>query len=284
MRRVVLSILALALAALFVIPATASAATSSGYNDWNCRPSSAHPRPVVLIHGLGGTAEGNWGYQGPRLASAGYCAFSLTYGQPFPGAPIGGTRPVAESAQTVGAFIDKVRSGTGAAKVDVVGHSEGGFMSLYVPKKVPGAAGKIDKVVSLAPPTHGTTFAGLVTLGQLLGGQEFVDLLTKGVQCFACSDLVKGGAAVKELTDGPIAQPGIDYTIIATKFDALVTPTSTSFVDEPGVDNSYIQDTCRFDPVGHVGIAFDSTVTQLITNALDPANATKVRCGFGPPF
>lgn len=284
MRRAVLSVLALVLAALVVSPAAGASAASGGYNDWNCRPSTAHPRPVVLIHGLGGTAQGNWAYQGPRLASAGYCAFSLTYGQPFAGAPIGGTRPVAESARTVGAFIDKVRSETGVAKVDVVGHSEGAFLSLYVPKKVPGAAGKIHSVVALAPPTHGTTFAGLVTLGQLLGGQTFIDLLTKGVQCFACSDLVKGGAAVKELTDGPIAQHGVDYTVLATKLDALVTPTSTSFVDEPGVDNGYIQDTCRFDPVGHVGIAFDSTVTQLITNALDPANATTVRCGFGPPF
>lgn len=284
MRRPVLAVLALALLGAVLLPATATAAPSSGYNDWTCRPSAAHPRPVVLIHGLGGTAEGNWNYHGPRLADAGYCAFSFTYGQPFDGAPIGGTRPVAESAKTVGAFIDKVRSSTGAKKVDLVGHSEGGFLSLYVPKRVSGVAKKVDTVVSLAPPSHGTTFGGLVTIGQLLGGQAFVDLLTKGVQCFACSDLVDGGAAVKELTDGPIAQKGIDYTIIASRYDALVTPTSTSFVKEPGVRNGYVQDTCPLDPVGHIGIALDSTVTQLITNALDPSTAVKVVCGYGPPF
>lgn len=287
MRRPVLAVLvvtALALLGAFLVPSAAVAAPSSGYNDWTCQPSAAHPRPVVLIHGLGGTAEGNWNYHGPRLASADYCAYSLTYGQPFEGAPIGGTRPVAESAKTVGAFIDKVRSSTGAKRVDLVGHSEGGFLSLYVPKMVPGAAKKVDSVVSLAPPSHGTSFGGLVTIGKLLGGQAFIDLLTKGVQCFACSDLVDGGAAVKELTSGPIAQSGIDYTIIATRYDALVTPTSTSFVKEPGVDNSYIQDTCAFDPVGHIGIAMDSTVTQLITNALDPSTAKQVVCGYGPPF
>lgn len=282
MRRAALAVLTLALLGLFAVPATA--ATSSGYNDWTCQPSAAHPRPVVLIHGLGGTGEGHWTWFGPQLAGKGYCVYSFTYGQPFPGAPIGGTKPVADSAKTVGAFVDKVRAGTGVAKVDLVGHSEGGFLSLYVPKKVPGAAGKVDTVVSLAPPTHGTSFGGLVTIGQLLGGQAFIDLLTRGVQCYACSDLVDGGAAVQELNAGPIAQPGIDYTVIATKFDALVTPTSTSFVDEPGVDNSYVQDTCRFDPVGHIGMAFDPTVVQLVTNALDPRTAAAVKCGFGPPF
>jgi len=282
MRRAALAVLTLALLGLFAVPATA--ATSSGYNDWTCKPSAAHPRPVVLIHGLGGTGEGHWTWFGPQLAGQGYCVYSFTYGQPFPGAPIGGTKPVADSAKTVGAFIDKVRASTGVAKVDLVGHSEGGFLSLYVPKKVPGAAGKVDTVVSLAPPTHGTSFGGLVTIGKLLGGQAFIELLTKGVQCFACSDLVDGGAAVKELTAGPIAQSGIDYTVIATRFDALVTPTSTSFVDEPGVDNSYVQDTCRFDPVGHIGMAFDTTVLQLATNALDPRTAVDVKCGYGPPF
>jgi triacylglycerol esterase/lipase EstA (alpha/beta hydrolase family) len=282
MRRAALAVLTLALLGLFAVPATA--ATSSGYNDWTCKPSAAHPRPVVLIHGLGGTGEGHWTWFGPQVAGQGYCVYSFTYGQPFPGAPIGGTKPVADSAKTVGAFIDKVRASTGVAKVDLVGHSEGGFLSLYVPKKVPGAAGKVDTVVSLAPPTHGTSFGGLVTIGKLLGGQAFIELLTKGVQCFACSDLVDGGAAVKELTAGPIAQSGIDYTVIATRFDALVTPTSTSFVDEPGVDNSYVQDTCRFDPVGHIGMAFDTTVLQLATNALDPRTAVDVKCGYGPPF
>lgn len=49
------------------------------------------------------------------------------------------------------------------------------------------------------------------------------------------------------------------------------------------MDNQYVQDTCTADPVGHAGLAFDPTVTQLITNALDPSTADDVQCGFGPP-
>jgi len=66
------------------------------------------------------------------------------------------------------------------------------------------------------------------------------------------------------------------------RYGAVVTPTSTSFVREPGVTNYYIQDRRRFDPVGHIGIAADTGVTSMILNGLDPA--APVRCGVGLPI
>ena len=48
--------------------------------------------------------------------------------------------------------------------------------------------------------------------------------------------------------------------------------------------NTFVQDVCPLDPVGHVGLAFDPTVAQLVANALDPAHAKRVICGFGPPL
>jgi triacylglycerol esterase/lipase EstA (alpha/beta hydrolase family) len=268
-------------ASLALSAAPAIASTSSGYNDWSCHPTATHPDPVVLIHGLGSNGQENWSVDGPALATAGYCAYSLTYGENSPGDGVGGQQPVATSAQQIVSFIGQVRASTGALKVDLVGHSEGAFMTLYIPK-FGGIAEQIDRVVALAPPTHGTTVDGIVTLGQLLGGQQLVDFFPILLGCQACADLIAGSGVVKQLDTEPIAQPGITYTIIATRDDEVVTPTTTAFVTEPGVHDYYVQDKCPFDPVGHVGLAVDPGVTSMILNGLDPG--APIVCGFGPPF
>ncbi|WP_218024939.1 esterase/lipase family protein [Nocardia pseudovaccinii] len=258
---------------------SASAAPTSGYNDWSCRPSAAHPEPVVLLHGLGTTAERNWSFHAPKLEAAGYCVYSITYGQASPGGR-GGIIRIAESADQIAAFIDQVLAATGAGKVDLVGHSEGGILSLYVPK-VLNYAPKVHRVVALGQATHGTTLSGVITMGELIGGQDFVDAFPNGVGCYGCSDVVVGGEAIATLTDGPIAQRGVDYTIIATRSDAVSTPTETAFVREPGVTNLYVQDVCPLDQVGHIGLADDSTITSMILNALGTGGA--VECGVGRP-
>ncbi|MGW6276531.1 esterase/lipase family protein [Kribbella sp. NPDC055071] len=262
---------------------TTAAAPSSGFDNWSCKPSAAHPNPVVLLHGLGGNGPGNYSYLGPFLAAKGYCAFTLTYGQATPAIPVGGTVSIAQSSAEIQAFVQRVRQATGASKVDLVGHSEGAFQSIYGPK-VRGYAGQVGRVVALAPPTHGTTFAGLVSVGDYLGLRPLVDQVLNQFGCAACDELIVGGSAVRQVIAGPIAQPGVKYTVIASRFDALVTPHETSFIREPGVRNEYVQDTCPLDPVGHVGLAFDPTVAQLVANALDPAHAKPVLCAFGPPL
>ena len=269
---------------LAVLPAAhAAAAPAAGVNDWACLPSEAHPQPVVLLHGLGGTADGNWAYVGPRLAAEGYCTFALTYGAPAPNSFYAGFAPIAESAQEIADFVHQVLDTTGADEVDIVGHSEGGFLSLYVPK-FHALGDEVAQVVSLAPPTQSTDASGLLapfTRPPLHGwAKAFVELFG----CYACDDLVVSGGSVTQLTDGPIAVPGIEYTVIASRFDLLVTPTETSFVREPGVHNVLVQDLCPFDLVGHVGLAFDSGVYDMITNGLDPASTRPVRCSFGLPL
>ncbi|MDX6248220.1 MAG: hypothetical protein QOF10_1580 [Kribbellaceae bacterium] len=288
--RTILKRAAVAMAATAMIISSATAATattqaapSSGFDNWACKPSAAHPEPLVLLHGLGGNGPGNYSYLGPYLAAKGYCAFTLTYGQASPAIPVGGTVSVVQSSAEIEAFIDRVRQATGAAKVDIIGHSEGGFQSIYGPK-VRGYAAKVAKVVALAPPTHGTSFGGLVSVGDYLGLGPLVDQVLRQFGCPACDEIIVGGSAVNRLTTGPIAQAGVKYTVIASRFDALVTPHETSFIREPGVRNEFVQDTCPLDPVGHVGLAFDPTVAQLVANALDPAHTSRVSCGYGPPL
>jgi hypothetical protein len=151
--------------------------------------------------------------------------------------------------------------------------------------KTQSIANQIDKVVAIAPPTHGTTFAGLYNLAYIFGAAEraAVGQALSAFGCPACSDLGVGGAAVATLNRGPIAQPGVTYTIITSRYDELVTPTDTAFVNEPGVANKYVQDTCPYDPVGHIGEAYDLNVWHLTESALDPANAKSFTCSAGSP-
>jgi hypothetical protein len=44
-----------------------------------------------------------------------------------------------------------------------------------------------------------------------------------------------------------------------------------------------VQDVCPLDPVGHLGEAYDTTVWQMVENALDPAHAQAIACSYGFP-
>jgi triacylglycerol esterase/lipase EstA (alpha/beta hydrolase family) len=260
----------------------ASTASATGINDFTCTSSS---NPVVLLHGLGATYYEDLNYLQYWLQNQGYCTYSLTYGA-YDGFPyVGGLKPISESAPEIAAFIQEVISKTGKTKVDLVGHSEGAFQSLYVPK-FEGVSQLVDKIASIAPPTHATTFAGLYQLAYLFGNESrtAVGDVLHAVGCAACDDLGPDGAAVKRLNDGtPIVQPGNKVTIIASKYDELVTPTKTSFVYEDAVTNRYIQDTCPLDPVGHIGEAYDLNVWNLVKNVLDDTPDRRFVCLLGSP-
>ncbi|MCP2342584.1 esterase/lipase family protein [Actinomadura rupiterrae] len=263
--------------ARFILTGQDPGQSAPGVNVPGCVPSPAHPEPVVLLHGLDGNQYNGWAMIGPTLANAGYCVYSLNYGGT--GAFDGGTRHVAESATQIAAFIDKVRSETGAAKVRLVGHSEGGFMALYVPKKVPGMAAKVSRVVALAPPSHGTDLFGAVTILDVLHLRPVV-----GTACAGCADILAGSDVMKDFTATPIAQPGIDYTTLISKHDEAITPYTSAALHEPGTHDLVVQDTCPDDPVGHTGLAYDKGVVTMVTNALDPAHAQPVTCDSGIPF
>ncbi|KAJ5212385.1 uncharacterized protein N7498_004031 [Penicillium cinerascens] len=274
----------LSLRSLFATALLGASVVHAGFeiNDFSCTSDS---NPVVLLHGLGATYYEDLNFLQYWLQNQGYCTYSLTYGA-YEGFPfVGGLKHIADSAPQIAAYIKEVVQKTGKSKVDLVGHSEGAFQSLYVPK-FEGVSDLIDKIASIAPPTHGTTFAGLYDLAYLFGNasrKAVADVLdTFG--CGACDDLGPGGAAIARLNDGtPIVQPGNTVTIIASKFDELVTPPSTAFVHQDGVTNRYIQETCPLDPVGHIGEAYDLNVWNLVKNVLDSTPNRKFLCLIGSP-
>ncbi|MCX5138184.1 esterase/lipase family protein [Streptomyces sp. NPDC060011] len=264
-------------AAVAVVPAAtaqAASAPSSGWNNYSCKPSAAHPRPVVLVHGTFGNSVDNWLALAPYLTSRGYCVFSLDYGQ-LPGVPLfNGLGPIDKSAAQLQVFVDKVLAATGAAKADLVGHSQGGMMPRYYLKFLGGAA-KVNALVGIAPDNHGTTLSGLANLLPYFPGAA--DLLSSATPGLA--DQVAGSAFLTKLNAGGDTVPGVHYTVIATKYDEVVTPYTSQFLSGSDVHNVLLQNLCGLDLSEHVAIGIvDRIAYHEVANALDPAHASATTC------
>ncbi|MDJ0343127.1 alpha/beta fold hydrolase [Streptomyces sp. H10-C2] len=254
--------------------ASAQSAPSSGWNDFSCRPSAAHPRPVVLVHGTFGNGTDNWLGFAPYLVARGYCVFSFDYGQ-LPGVPFfDGLGPIADSAQQLADFTDRVLAATAAPKADLVGHSQGGMMPRYYLKFL-GGASKVNALVGLAPDNHGTTLGGLTKLLPYFpGAADAIHSITPGL-----ADQVAGSAFQQLLNAGGDTVPGVHYTVIATRYDEVVTPYATQFLSGPDVHNVLLQDLCAVDISEHVAIGLtDRIAFHEAANALDPAHATTTNC------
>ena len=267
-----------AAAALLGAAAPASAAGTEvsppGANDWSCRPSAAHPRPVVLVEGTFESMAKNWVTMSPYLKRAGYCVFALDYGQTN---GVNATGPVADSAKQLAPFVDRVLTATHTKQVDLVGHSQGGMMPRYYVGFL-GGAKKVHALVGIAPSNHGT--AGLI-----VPPPDFVPTPAYAANpvCQACADQQAGSPFMTRLNAVGDTVKGPYYTVISTTHDEVVTPYTSQALAGPAtqVTNTVIQQLCPADPIEHDQTPNDPVVQQLVGNALSRASAT-ARPGVPP--
>ncbi|MCX4164696.1 MULTISPECIES: triacylglycerol lipase [Paraburkholderia] len=254
------------------------AAAPPGANLQSCSLKQ-HPYPVVLVNGTFSVMEDDFGALAPDLANAGYCVYTFNYGGASPNSLIQATGSAISSASVLASYVQQVLSQTGATKVDLVGHSQGGMLAEYYAKVI-GGAPYIHNLVGLSPTTHGTTLDGLTLLASVFpGANQLV-----GAACPACADQENGSAMIQQLDSGPIAQAGVGYTIIETKDEFVVTPVGSSFINEPGVTNEYVQSSCPLDAVDHADLSYDNVAIQLVKNALSPSTARAPNCAIAFPW
>jgi hypothetical protein len=88
----------------------------------------------------------------------------------------------------------------------------------------------------------------------------------------------RGSSFLAALNAQPTA-PGVQYTVIESKDDEVVTPYANAFLPAaPNVTNLTVQHQCLLDGSDHVEIASDPIALADMLNALDPAAPVRVPC------
>lgn len=247
-----------------------------GADNFSCQPSASHPYPVVLVNGTFANMNNNWRAASPLLADNGYCVFAFNYGGATPDSDIQGTGEIAASAQQLASFVSQVLAATGAAKVDLAGHSQGGMMPRYYINFL-GGASTVDKLIALAPSNYGTTLDGLTALARLLGLSSLVNSGLTAV-CEACVEQEQGSSFLAGLNASPTV-PTVSYTVIESTGDQVVTPYTNAFLPAaPNVTDITLQQQCPLDGTDHLEIAYDPVAMADLLNALDPAQPVRVPC------
>lgn len=229
-----------------------------GANDPGCRPSARHPYPVVLVHGTFETMDQNWAVLSPRLKARGYCVYALNYGNR-------GLGPIQDSARELDRFVDGVLGLTGARKVSLVGHSQGGMMPRYWIKNL-GGKSLVDDLVGIAPSNYGTE----------LDQADLQEGLGISNPCVACDQQRAGSQFLMRLNAGDDTPGRGSFTQIATDDDEIIIPYTRCFLKgERRTENVTLQNYNAGLPVTHQNIYNDPFAQKLVFDALanpGPAN------------
>ena len=256
-----------------------------GTNDFTCTPRKG-THPVVLIPGTTEDAFTTWSYYGPRMQAAGLCVYTFNYN------PM--THPLVEAVSTTGNiystaafmahFVDKVLKSTGADKVDLVGHSQGGGPLPRAYIKYYGGDKKVNHLIGIVPSNKGTSILGMERFLNEPGTPANT-IMSAGARyrnLESAPQQLQGSTFLKDLNAGGMTAPGVKYTVIATRFDNRVFPWTNALIPESGAKNIVIQDVCPLDHSAHTNITYDPMTYQVVANALEPQRATRVKCTIRP--
>ena len=199
-------------------------------------PVQAHTaptaRPVLLVHGFGGT-KSSWSLLARTLSARGLTVDAVTY-TPF------GTS-VERLADRLVVEVDRMLSQTGADKVHLVGHSLGGVV---IAQAI--ASGRLNGLVDT-----------VVTLGSPFGGSPWANLLPFGAIVRA---LREGSPLLRRLASAPVPD-GVRWLAFTATLDMIV----------PGLRSvpAHAQvETVTVGGVGHLGMLLSRQVVGRIVDAL----------------
>ncbi|MEV6559280.1 alpha/beta fold hydrolase [Nocardia sp. NPDC051756] len=257
----------------------------SGANDYNCKPAPEHPDPVVLITSTFLSDTVNWTALAPYLHNQGYCVFTFNYGRDMYNLPPGltGLDPIALSAKTIVGVVDQVLAATGAEKVDLVGHSQGGLVGRYYINAL-GGIDKVGKMVLLSSPWQVLgPFDITGPIGDILPRELYDAIVRNGV-------LWPGLLAIADpwvFKQVSVIQPHIQYTQITDIADEMNLSTLGGMANTQAVPNArteWINQVCPTDFSQHFAQPYSPTAVALVGNALDPEHPVVAPCTIVPLY
>jgi pimeloyl-ACP methyl ester carboxylesterase len=143
--------------------------------------AASAPRPVLLVHGLGGS-ESSWSAVARTLSSRGRIVDTITY------APFGTS--VEQVADQLAARVERILSETGSDKVHLVGHSLGGVV-IAEAIATGRIDGRVDTVVTLGSPFGGSPWAHLLPFGEIVPALRQGSPLLRRLACAPVPDDIR---------------------------------------------------------------------------------------------
>ncbi|EME99644.1 alpha/beta fold hydrolase [Streptomyces mobaraensis NBRC 13819 = DSM 40847] len=154
------------------------------------------------------------------------------------------TRDIRTAAAALSRYVEEFRARTGAARIDVVGHSLGGLVARYHVQRLGGDA-LVRRVITLGTPHGGTLVAPPMSAHPLV------------------RQMRPGSELLRELT---APAPGCRTRFVAfwSDLDQVMVPVETARLDHPDL----VVRNIRVSGVGHLALPVHPTVVAGIRQAL----------------
>ncbi|MDL9935269.1 hypothetical protein QSJ18_00775 [Gordonia sp. ABSL1-1] len=262
---------------------------TAGADDDRCRPSSAHPRPVVLVGSTFLSAGVNWTSIAPYLHNAGYCVFTVDYGKTLYriGPGLNGLDPLSSSAIELDRAVAHIQRVTGTRELDFVGHSQGGLVIRYFLNQIAPHRGSEHEVsahtvVLLSSPYSMT---GPIDFGPLIRDHAPAAVRDAARRAGRTAPFPLSIVNPWEFAKAQTLQPGVRYVQITDVADEM--GMLGGMMPPRGARNAtttYLNAVCPTDFSQHFAQPYSPTAVALIGNALDPAHARTPPCAVVPLY
>ena len=240
-----------------------------------CTVGANGGKPVIIVAGTFSPGIANELVLGNSLHASGFthCVLELKGDENLGELP--GTMPIEISAVALKLFVEDVLTWSGAAQVDLVGHSQGALAARAYIKNY-GGQDSVDKMISLSGPNSGTE---IISLLDFFTGPILAPF---GLTCESLSPCVQmqlGSEFITGLNDGGMTPGGVDYYAFYTNNDELVWYWGTGIFRlpvirydnaalGPNATNIEIGEMCPLRIVGHLGMIIDPVPIHMTLDAL----------------